>query len=208
VCDGVHYSRVACAGVAHYWWTVRLRGPGNTVGKLPAHLSVLISHLSYLTSHISHFTSLASPFLASHLSSHITSLSTPQLTSGLRHILRAQALRPRRIAPLHRRGGHTGALAAGVRPRHRRTTGAEAREPPGARRRQRQHTRDGGAAAGLPGLPGQRGLHLSTFRLNVSAFCGIECIYGVFRGYLQGNKGGIWWGSRKCSGRDKGMSGG
>jgi len=40
-------------------------------------------------------------------------------------------------------------------------------------------------------VPG-RGLHLSTFRLNVSAFCGIGgCVEGLFRG-CQGDPGGVW----------------
>jgi len=39
-------------------------------------------------------------------------------------------------------------------------------------------------AGGAPPLPAARGLHSFTFQLNVSAFCGIRGVHGVFRGYL------------------------
>jgi hypothetical protein len=44
------------------------------------------------------------------------------------------------------------------------------------------------ACTSLP--PPTRGLHSSTFRLNVSAFCGIRgCIYELFFGCLAGGRG-------------------
>ena len=37
--------------------------------------------------------------------------------------------------------------------------------------------------------PNGKGLHSSTFQLNVSAFCGIEgCDHGLFKGCLGGNR--------------------
>jgi hypothetical protein len=47
---------------------------------------------------------------------------------------------------------------------------------------------DGGVAPG-DGAPLARGIHSSTFRLNVSAFCGIG---GAFMGCLEGVKGVFW----------------
>jgi hypothetical protein len=40
-------------------------------------------------------------------------------------------------------------------------------------------------------VPAIRGLHSSTFRLNVRVFCATRGVYGVFRGYL-------WRGWRGC----------
>ena len=69
----------------------------------------------------------------------------------------------------------------------------------GGRRRFSFGGGDGGGVRGksqLFGGPESRGLHSSTFQLNLSAF---HVIGGAFRGYLEGAKG-VLGGSRGCLG--------
>ena len=58
------------------------------------------------------------------------------------------------------------------------------------------HVREEPLAAHLHEVPAGRGLHSSTFRLNVSAFCGVG---GAFRG-CSGGVYEVLRGSRRCLG--------
>jgi len=54
--------------------------------------------------------------------------------------------------------------------------------------------------------PRRRGLHSSTFRLNVSAFCGIGVLLGVVQGAFRGCSEGVQGVFKGCSGDVQGVS--